>query len=719
MAQITITNNLDADVAVEIRDDSPLAKAKLMSLVTTAKDLIGDIDKPVDQTDLDSVSLGANFTSPDLLSSDLPSLTVAGGVNCGLSVVKSADKFLFGDDEFSPTIAIAANEAWVGVELDANLDITATETVNGVGVSEQIVPKVAISTYTLISVPSPPLPSLRDALATGFSRFGVTSSPAAIRGQAVGTVNQTEVGGCFSTTVSLSAPFTLNPLGSANLPFNQTASVQPTVTLELSGTVKITGDLIVRSYKQSSTAVVLGVYKKRGSTFSVAFTGGAGLEGEIGDTDILSALLTAAMPSVDVADAGITGANVQSLNGVIKDGLNTSLSAQINVTCSAAHTDEAAVLYQVQLDSGDAAATDAALGLALKGDWTGLEHLPNATRVRNIIVATAKKTSSMTLNLLGFYNAVSVADYLGSCTILTDASGQMSIADKLSASRISAGVAPHAADTEKLRRALVEGFLCTATYAVVADKLNFTMSVVQSYLDYANKMSLYDMNENVRLGYALGVIPLNGLTGAMTGMSSFAHGLVSAIVRYDTPALLDIFFADPDAKMPRKNVDVRALGRQVMTQLLDPQDPTDAIRISVLNSPAICAEMDELGSVATFHTIDGLSQLNPAQLGAVDADWVSIAWWADSLVKIAPALTATLNAIAAVPAGSDPSKDANFMKRRANLANVLGDVTRRTDAAFVHGWGAAVMFALSGRHGTAAMDVGWAGKSQHFGAANP
>jgi hypothetical protein len=33
----------------------------------------------------------------------------------------------------------------------------------------------------------------------------------------------------------------------------------------------------------------------------------------------------------------------------------------------------------------------------------------------------------------------------------------------------------------------------------------------------------------------------------------------------------------------------------------------------------------------------------------------------------------------------------------------------------VHGWGAAVMFALSGRHGTAEMDLTWNSKTLHFG----
>jgi hypothetical protein len=45
---------------------------------------------------------------------------------------------------------------------------------------------------------------------------------------------------------------------------------------------------------------------------------------------------------------------------------------------------------------------------------------------------------------------------------------------------------------------------------------------------------------------------------------------------------------------------------------------------------------------------------------------------------------------------------------------VLGDVTRNTSAAFVHGWGAAVMFALSRRRGSAEMELTWNSKTLHF-----
>ena len=262
------------------------------------------------------------------------------------------------------------------------------------------------------------------------------------------------------------------------------------------------------------TCSVFGVYKAHGTTLSVSFTAGAGIEGDIGSTDVLGKILNKALPGIDVTKAGIDGDNADALNAAIKDGLDRSLSAQMNATFSASLTDEAAVLYQIKLDPSDA--VDAALGKALHGDWTQLEKLsvqtPGAVRrLRNIAVETTEKSLAFNLNLFGFYSAVSVDDYVKSCTVLVDDTGQISIIDKSDASRISASSAPFAADKDKLRKALMEDFVCTATYAVVAGKLKLDITATQSYFDYDRSMSHTNMKENVMLGYALGLIPFGSL----------------------------------------------------------------------------------------------------------------------------------------------------------------------------------------------------------------
>jgi hypothetical protein len=713
MADIKITDNVSLSADLDLRETAPLLKAGIGSLITTGTQFFQDVDKPLDQTNVQAVALGGNFTSPSLLSGDVASLTAGPGMNCSLTVRKAADQLLFDDDGFSPVIPIPANHAWLGVEFDLSATGTVAASANGVGVSFEGDGQLTFATYTLFTASPPPLPLLLEACGVAFSNFSLSTNAAAIRTQLPNTVNVTEVSGSVTAAVSFDQPFAMNALASANLPFSESASIQPTVTLSLGSSLQVAGDFLVRSYKISDRVVRMGVYKKHGSTLTVSLTAGAGIEGEIGGDDVLSALLRAALPGVDVAAAGISGDIATTLNGVVRDGLCRNLSATFNAVCSAAFTHEAALLYDVQLDAGDSTATDSALGSALRGDWTALEALPNARRIRNIAVETVEKKSSITVNLFGFYSAVSTTDYLKTCTVLIDESGQVVITDKIDASRISASTCPYAADSDKLRQALMEDFLCTATYAVVSSKLNLNLSVTQSYQRYSSNMSVADVRESVSLGYALGLIPQGSLDATLNATSSFSHALVSAVVRYDTPALMDIFYKDPASQTQRSNAELEQAGRDVMCLLLNPSDPTDVVRLSVLQNSSAWAQMDEIGNIAAFRGIPELSGLGTTQLGAVSADWVSIVWWAQALAKIAPALSATTLALSQAPAGN-PSQDAGFMKARAKLASVLGDVTRNTSAAFVHGWGAAVMFALSGRHGSAEMDLTWNSKTLHY-----
>ncbi len=727
MATINFTDNLALSTDMEIRNDSPLAKAGMTKVVSTAKELFEEFDKPIDQADLQSFALGANFSSPSFLTADLSALTAGVGINGGLRIIKAADGLLFPHDGFSPLIPVNANQAWLGLEFDLTGTVDAGARVNGVGVSFAGTGTFNCSTYTLFAAQAPPLPLLRDACATALGNFSMPTNPAALRSQPADTVNVTRLSGSVTVAVALSVPFTLNPLASANLPFNNTATIEPDVKVEIAPSLQISGDLLVRSHKVSDSVLRLGVYKKSGTTFSVSFTAAAGIEGEIEGTDVLGTLLNMALPGVDVAATGITGKDAAALHSVINASLDRSLSAQANATCSAAHTDEAAVLYEIDLNGGDKAATDDALGSALHGNWMALEKLgqqmpTNVRCLRNIAVETVDKQLSITVNLFGFYSAVSASEYLKSGTVLVDESGQISITDKVDASRISASEAPYAADTEKLRRALMEDFLCTATYAVVAGKLNLELAVVQSYLDYKPAMSRHEMHENVLLGYMFGLIPFGSFDDTLNANSSFNHARATAVVSYDTPALLNIFFKDPLSMEPRSKEEIEIEGRRVMAALIVPpggdDDNTDSTRLDVLRDDAVWARMDEIGNVATFNTISGLSHLGTTELAAVSADWVSIAWWSNALSRVAPAIKDTIHAISAVSA-NDPTHDPAFMKARDTLADLLGNVARNSDAAFEPGWGEAVTFGLSGGHGVAQMDIVWSGGTQHYGPPKP
>jgi hypothetical protein len=714
MADIDITSNFGLSEDIEIRDNSPLAKVKLTQLLSAAKEFFAEFKKPMDQADIKRFAFGATATSPNLLSGGIPSLTLNAGINCGLDIFTSADGSLFGKDQFALAIPIDAHQAWLGVEVDVLTKANAAASSNWVGVSLEADSALKCTTYSHFSATNGALPPLADACAAGFSNFSITASPNDIREQPAGTVNQTECSGTITATVTLSQPYTLNALASANLPFSATASIQPCVTLRIGGSIAITGDFIFRSYKLSDTVVQIGVYKKHGSTLAAKFTAATGIGGDVGSSDVLGPLLNLALPGVDVAGAGIPKDDAESLNKVIKDSIDRSLTAELNVTCSAAYTDEAAAVYEIDLTAGEALAADAALKSALQGNWVSLDRLANARRIRNIVVDTVENKKSISLNLFGVYSATSYNDYIKTCTILSDESGQISIIDRADSHRINATSAPYASDSDKLRRALTEDFVCTATYAAISGKLNVQISVLQSYLDYQRNMSWDEMNQNIQLGYTLGLIPKGDLDLTLNTTPSFPHACITATVRYSTDAVMNMFFSDRNNLVPRRQDDLEQIGRETMIAMLNPKDPTDKVRIAVLEDSNTWAAMDSIGNANAFGTIDGLHNLEPTLLAVVTSDWVSIRWWADIVDKVGPILGDTIRALKNV-AGADPSHDPNFMKERTRLENALGAITRNTNAAFVRGWGIAVIFALSGRHGSAELELAWNSNRQHYG----
>jgi hypothetical protein len=709
MSVIKITDSIGAIANVTIRDDSPIAKAKLTELISSAKEIVKSFTEPVDQSDIGSISLGAQFTSPNLLS-DVSNLSIKTGANCDLAVITSKDRLLFADDSFYPLIPITPGQCWVefGIDLAVEGDLTASS--NGFGVAIAASSGLSVSTYTLFDAP---LPSLSDALAQAIETFSLSASAKEIRNQRPGTANVSDLSGSVELTGSYSFPFDISPLASANLPFNFKVEVAPTATAQISGSISVAGDFLMRSHKMSSETLQIGIYKKRGTTLTATLSVDAGIAINGGDTDLAGALLNAALPGVDVTKAGLPADLVQQFNSVIKDGLDRSLSIELNTQCAASNTHEAAIVYEVDLAGGDLTTTDAALTSALKGDWTLLANLTNAKSIRNIVVDTKERKTKFTLNLFGAYSATSMTDYLSKCTILRDDLGQISIIDKLDASRISASTAPYAADTNKLRRALAEDFLATATYTAIGSKLKLDLTLKQSYFSYARTMNRQQFADDLRVGFTLGVIDLSLFSGILASNTQFDHASVNLIVAYDSEAVLSMFFKDTDARIGRKTAELEEIGRTTMVDLLNPDEDVNRTRIDVLKSDSIWAEMDNNGNIASFKTLPYLDHLNANELADVGADWVSIAWWRDAMLQVAPILADVLSTIAK-SGGDDPSMDPDFIALREKLAKRLGSVAKNSNAAFVGGWGPAVMFALSGKCANVEMQVAWDGNVKSF-----
>ncbi len=714
MATITLTDTAGLTAALQINDDSFLAKAGLQKLVADAKSVILEFGKPAGQAMLKEVELGPAFTSPDLLSSGPWTLKLAAGILPELTVATAKDGTLFGTDKVSPAITIEPNQAWVSFKVAVNISAAASATVNAFGVAVKANSAIACTTFALSPVAGQPAPTLRDAFAACLSDYSVATGHDAIRKQRTGTINQTEISGSLTLKATVAVPCTLNALAAADVPLHTTVSVQPDVTAQVSGTVKVSGDFIFRSHKLSDTEVRIGMYKKRGISLAATFTAGAGLEGEAGSTDVLGTILNHALPGIDLVKVGLhdaasgqLNAQAAALNAAIKDNIDGTLTAQVNACFSSALTNQAAVVYTVRLEEGDTAATNGALDQALGGNWSALAHLGNATRDGALTVDTVEKKGSLTLNLFGVYSATAVSDYIKSCTVLVDPTGQVSLVNSTETSRIRASAAPYASDTNKLRKALLDDFVCTATYAAVAGALQLQLSANQFYLSYQQTMNSRDMKRNVLIGYALNTVPKGAMNDVLSANAALTHAWVDAAIRYNQQALLNVFFSDPVAMQARLEPAFEDAGRKALTSLLDPEDADDRTRLRALEDDT-WQQMSALGNTAQFGKISQFKGFAPYQVDQIAKDWECIRWWAPVIATVGPVLRDTLQAVKNTTA-RDPTNDPRVMQEQKRLAEVLGAVTRASSPAFIGtpGWSEAVMFTLSQQTGTATMEFVW------------
>lgn len=712
MPEIQITDGFGLNTTVQLADDSPFTRSKLLHLKSLDQSLKNEIDKPIDQTFLKGFTFGADWSSPTATFGGVAN--VAGGVGvCGtVSIARPADKKLFGDDDFSPEIDIGADQCWIGVEIDATADAGVKASADGFGIGLSGTAKLGMTAYTRISKSGGQFPVLLDGLKAALDGYYIAATADALRAMPAGTVCVNELTGSVTLSGSYQLPVSINALASADLPFNYKISVQPEATVKLAGSIALCGDMIVRAHKAAPDSLVIGVYKKKGTTLSASFTAGAGVEVDEGTTDLAAAVLGAVFPGVNCKGAGISEDNAAGLDDALKDSIDHSLSVSVNLSCSAATTDEAAVIYQVDLGKGSLDDTNAALKSALGGDWTLLSELPNAQRLRDIVKDAKEYKHKIAVNLFGLYNAEEVDTYVKSCTILHEG-GQLSVIDKLKATRISVGSTPYAANPDKLRTALAQDFVVTVTYAVVAQKLQPDLTIQQTYFAYDKALARQKMKDQILLGAALQLLQPAEWTATLAATPVFPHAHISASAKYNNAGVLNLFFTDSARHTPRSAPEFEHTGREAMIATLDPGDDSAPQRLAVLKDDRLWAAMDANGDKGAFNTIPGLAQLPLPTLEAVGTDWEGIAWWAGTMANVAPKLTDMLACIATIP-GGDFSTNPVFMSKREALQAVLGNVVKDTHAAFVEGWGMAVVFALAGAGSQRSMDIRWTGVTRHY-----
>jgi hypothetical protein len=700
MADIII-GDVTGTETIKVADSSLAGKSNLESLISGTTKFSSDLPQRMDLVNFQSATFGGVYQSPKIKIDQTRTLTVKAGANTVITRYTAHDSPLLGSDPTVPKIAIGPGDYWVSFEVDGTLDVAGAKNFpSGFGVTVDLASTVKLSGYTLFPSSPGPLPTLGDAIRAAISNTAILGSAADVRKQKPGTVYVSDISGTVTVGGSYSLPIGVNQLALAEalVPFK--IAINPAITLKLGGSVALTGDYSVRMWRKTDTELVLGLFKKKGTTLSLTFSAGAGLGANAGTTDLVKMFFGAIDPTIDLATSGLPKSDPRydAINKVLSDCINHALQMSVNASCAASFGDESAFVYSIDL-TGDPAATDAAINAALGGDWSRLSTLSTAKELKNVVGGSRERKTSLAINLLGLFNYESVSDFVKDFTVLhNDEDGSVTLTDRATATRIAVASTPYLANPDRLRLVLYEAMIATAAYSAAGGKTTSSVEISQSLLIYHAKTNPGALRKELRLAVAIGELTPAQLDSIPIRNPKPAHVLIDASQKISGTQAVNMFFSDSIARTPRDLGSLKKLGRRILAGLLDPSDPVDERRIQVLNNDSIWAQMD--------------SQQFPQDSPASYSDWYDVTFWSHAIHDTGTPLAAAIDALDHVPVGTDPSTDKNFTDKRDALRKALGEVTRDTHAAFEKPWPIAITYALAGGSTGAAMTARWDGTVQ-------
>ena len=215
----------------------------------------------------------------------------------------------------------------------------------------------------------------------------------------------------------------------------------------------VSGEFQIRVQKMDGSVVRLSYHKIAGRGFDVTLAASAGAGVTLGDNDLLGMLFNGpggapGAGTEDLVAAGITRAQLQRVTAAMRAGLSRKLEVAVGAQFSALRQDEAAFLYEIDLDQLDAPGS-AAPDRALAGDLTALNQLEPELPGHGIRMLLSRtellrvKGTSWQINLVGIINVLSMTELVRTGTVAHDEeSGELVIADKVTRDRVGAITTP-------------------------------------------------------------------------------------------------------------------------------------------------------------------------------------------------------------------------------------------------------------------------------------
>lgn len=665
-------------------------------------ELVAAFNKPISSLGSSPLGFGMSFGNTGSFGSSDIEWTVQAGLRSVVSTAQ-AGEVITGDDVFGEPILVPAGQTFLSYAFAPTVSLGA-----GTQAGDLSFGFKAGSTFEYRSGKSFDLaagagPSLGDALGVLLSKSTIPGDLADLEQMQPGDVSSLSGSGQFKASAKFDLAAAMNPLATPTLGLSAIGALQikAGASLSVGASVAFSGMYQVRVAKLDATRVTLGYYKMAASSFSLEVNASAGVSAALGARDFLTPLLGSfsTAPKADIVnlvDAGLSDVQITEIQTAIKASIDRSLSLSLMAGFSSSSKNEAVFEYEFDLSLLDSTAKEA-LHQALDGDLSALTShdsamLPAGVKLLSSRLDTIrKKAFTWKINLLGIVNVFHLSELIRTGKVLfVPETGELVITDSVTHKSIFVKTRPFEADTQKLRKVLMQSMVLTAAYRVsgLRNFLDFTCS--QTYFDQvvnARKPAISDFLDHF---VALGLIAAAEKAAFLATPSAGTASLALDLSLDD--AAFRAMLTGP-AGQPLRQEDYDAIGRKCVLQVVQPGDENDFRRIP-MQDDSLWQQMTSLGQFS-MRSVMPVQLKTDVAFSIVQHDYTVIRWWSAAM-STASAQVAEMQTFLN---GADPEslKDNNgFKKKREELARAITGIVKNSQPDFLDAWGILAIDAAAG-----------------------
>lgn len=481
-----------------------------------------------------------------------------------------------------------------------------------------------------------------------------------------------------------------NVLATPGLPLLGAIKVRSKASIDVSASWRVTGEYETRVSKTAPNRVRLAFHRTEASTLAMSGSVAVGVTAKAGQRDLLAVLLQAldADGAPDLDGSSLGDAHASKVAEAVAASLDRTLSLAAELRMSSARRGAAFVAYDLDLDALDAAGR-AAVADALAGDLASLDdaaavpgsgvHLDTESSLHH-----REQRLTWRLNLLGALNLTSITELVRHGVATCDpAGGTLTIADRVSSTRIALDVRPFQSDADRLRRVVFESVVVTAAYRCSGVLGDLDLALAHAHVERRARTRRADLAAQYDALVALGLCDVDERARQLGATLDFGPSTFLLECRLDRRAC-EALFLDAQGR-PYQAGHYERIARQAFLALLPAGDPSAGYRRAPLEDAAVWSRMRALGQAALARALPPHIAREPVRVAAIAGDYSTIVWWAGAMHRAGLAVLEARRALG----GRDPAAlrdDPAFAAARGALEDALARVVATTQARWGDPW---------------------------------